>query len=223
MCLQLDLMDLNFHTLVKHKQGRMPPTELFLQHNYLGGGGDYEVKQLTKQQKDKLSSLEDAHQSKFCTDYFVPISQKKIIRPDTHLSQGKEKYIQAGRQAIAKGEVCLILNASGHGEDSDFFNESKAWNSYDWELGVNHLEFLIERIKSIVKVAQREVAKAQELNLSFDGSESDGSSGRGKLPLLLSSTFNIFRSPNQCSKTRSEIQSESIDRSDGGGRPGRPY
>lgn len=58
-CLSLDVLDLNFHNLIKRKQGRMPPTEFFLKHNYQHQHGDnYLVKQLTMQDKDKISQLE---------------------------------------------------------------------------------------------------------------------------------------------------------------------
>lgn len=49
-----------------------------------------------------------------------------------------------------------MLNAGGIGEDCEYFKKSKAWNTYDWKLDVTHLEAILNKIKSITKVADRE-------------------------------------------------------------------
>jgi hypothetical protein len=72
----------------------------------------------------------------------------------------KAKLIFKGQKALANGDVCLIINAGGHGSDSRYFRESKAWNKYDWKLDVMHLQAVLNKVKSIVEVAQKKVEEA---------------------------------------------------------------
>ena len=41
------------------------------------------VKQLTRQDKDKISDMEEKRNSKFCSDYFIPVGALRTMDPYT--------------------------------------------------------------------------------------------------------------------------------------------
>jgi short-subunit dehydrogenase len=45
--------------------------------------------------------------------------------------QIRERLIAKGNKAINDGQVAIIINAAGQGEDSEFFEKSKIWNKPD--------------------------------------------------------------------------------------------
>lgn len=68
--------------------------------------------------------------------------------------QIRERLIAKGNKAINDGQVAIIINAAGQGEDSEFFEKSKIWNKPDWSLDQNYFEFLMEKVKSITKSSE---------------------------------------------------------------------
>jgi hypothetical protein len=43
----------------------------------------------------------------------------------------RKRLTMKGFQAINNGHLCVILNAGGLGSNSQYFEESKAWNTQD--------------------------------------------------------------------------------------------
>jgi len=83
--------------------------------------------------------MDELSNHKFCKDYFIPVSNLRNLDPGSLEKNVKQKLIEKGIKRILNGEVCLLINAAGMGENTQYYRSSRIWNLIHEKLNVSHL------------------------------------------------------------------------------------
>lgn len=118
---------------------------------------------------------EEKYDPKFCNDYFAPVSDLRTVDPADLDDISRKRLIYKGSKAIVEGQVCIVINAGGMGEDNQYFYQSKIWEKPVAGVDETIFEIITKRIKSVVEAAENCVTNYQnDQNLQGDKSQAPG-------------------------------------------------
>lgn len=109
---------------------------------------------MTEEQRELFAQTEEKYDPKFCRDYFIPVGDLRAASSEELDKASREKLTYAGSKAIAEGQVCIVINAGGMGEDNQYFYNSKIWEKPNSEMDESIFQIILSRIKSVVEAAE---------------------------------------------------------------------
>jgi hypothetical protein len=101
--------------------------------------------------------IQNIDSSKFCTDYFIPLGNLRVFNPQVSQPDTLAHLKGVGLKAINDKKVCLLINGAGHGHDNKHYKKSRLTETFDWKLGVSRFTHLINRVRSVVDLAEKYV------------------------------------------------------------------